>query len=72
MALPSNPTVKDIILAIRELENSGGSSIDVQVDSVSIVSNDVADLQTIDADYNASTNKLATNSNLPYVIKLAN
>lgn len=43
----------------------GGSSTDVQVDSTSITSGGVADIKTISGDYNASTNKLATQKNIP-------
>lgn len=50
-----------------ELDAGGGSSTDVQVDSVSITSNNVADIKTINGNYNASTNKIATASDLPQV-----
>ena len=43
----------------------GGTSTDVQVDSTSITSGGVADLKTKNGDYNASTNKLTTESDLP-------
>lgn len=45
----------------------GGASTDVQVDGTSITSGGVADLRTINADYNSSTNKLATASDIPDV-----
>lgn len=50
--------------------DAGGSSnvvTDVQVDSTSIVSSGVADLKTINGNYNSSTNKIATASDLPQV-----
>jgi len=46
--------------------SSGGIS-DVMVDNVSIVSNNIADLQTINGDYDATTNKLATQNDLPNI-----
>lgn len=45
----------------------GGGSIDVQVDSTSITSGGVANLKTINGDYDASTNKLATENDLPTI-----
>lgn len=49
------------------LAGGGGTPTDVKVDGTSITSNNEADLQTINGDYNASTNKLATASDLPTV-----
>lgn len=49
------------------LDAGGSSATDVQVDSVSITSNDVADIKTINGNYNASTNKFALQSDLPQV-----
>lgn len=49
----------------------GGTSTDVQVDGTSITSGGVADLRTINANYNASTNKLATASDIPDISGLA-
>ena len=43
---------------------SGGSETDVQINGSSIVSNDVADIQ-VEGTYNASTNKIATMSEIP-------
>lgn len=45
----------------------GGSATDVQVDNVSQVVNGVANLKTKNGNYNASTNKLVTESDLPTV-----
>ena len=45
----------------------GGSSTDVKVDGTSITSNNEADLKTINGNYNASSNKLATASDIPSV-----
>ena len=45
----------------------GGTATDVKVDGTSITSNNEADLQTINGDYDASTNKLATASDLPNI-----
>lgn len=42
----------------------GGTVTDVQVDNNSVVQSDVAHLNTINSNYNASTNKLATKSEL--------
>lgn len=50
-----------------DLDAGGSSATDVQVDSVSITSNDVADIKTINGNYNASTNKFALQSDLPQV-----
>ena len=47
--------------------SGGGTATDVKVDGTSITSNNEADLQTINGDYNASTNKLATEADLPTV-----
>ncbi len=53
--------------AIRQWTNSAaGSSLDVQVNGTSIVSNDVANIVTNTA-YNSSTNKIATMSDIPTV-----
>lgn len=52
------------LLGSGNITISGGSATDVQVDSVSITSNNVADLKTINGNYNASTNKIATASDL--------
>jgi hypothetical protein len=45
---------------------SGGSSTDVKINGTSITSNDEADIQT-EGTYNATTNKIATMSDLPTV-----
>lgn len=49
---------------------SSATSTDVQVDSTSITSGGVADLKTINGNYNASSNKLATASDLPASITI--
>ena len=49
----------------------GGTATDVQVDSTSITVAGVANLQTINGDYNASTNKIATASDIPDISGLA-
>ena len=43
----------------------GGTVTDVQVDNNSVVQSDVAHLKTMNSNYNASTNKLATKNDLP-------
>ena len=48
----------------REI-SGGGTATDVQVDDVSQVVSGTANLKTISGDYNASTNKLATQKNIP-------
>ena len=45
----------------------GGTATDVQVDSTSITSGGVANLKTKNGDYNATTNKLVTESDIPDV-----
>lgn len=40
--------------------SGGGTATDVQIDSTSITSNNVANIKTINSNYNASTNKIAT------------
>lgn len=66
MALPNNPTPAELVKAVKELEQGGGgTSTDVQVDSVSQVSGGVANLKTKNGNYNPSTNKLVTESDLP-------
>jgi hypothetical protein len=66
--LVSGTNIKTInnqsILGSGNINISGGSATDVQVDSVSITSNNVADLKTMNGNYNASTNKIATASDL--------
>lgn len=49
----------------------GGTATDVQVDSTSITVAGVANLQTINGNYNASTNKIATANDIPDVSGLA-
>ena len=46
----------------------GGTPTTVKVDGTSITSNDEADILTMNSNYNASSNKLATASDLPTVI----
>ena len=46
------------------IQGGGGSATDVQVDSTSITSQGVANLVTKNANYNASTNKLVTESDI--------
>lgn len=48
------------------ITSGGGSATDVQVNGSSIVSNDVANL-SVEGNYNASTNKIATMSEIPTV-----
>lgn len=73
-ALVSGTNIKTInnqsILGSGNLEISSGtqSSIDVQVDGVSIVDNDIANLATINNNYNENSNKIATAGDLPSVI----
>lgn len=66
-ALVSGTNIKTInsqsLLGSGDITISGGSSTDVQVNGTSIVSNDVANLVTATA-YDATTNKLATESDL--------
>lgn len=66
MALGNNPTPNELVKAVKALEQGGGgTATDVQVDSTSITSGGVADLKTKNGDYNASTNKLTTEGDLP-------
>lgn len=44
--------------------SGGGTATDVQIDSTSITSSNVANIKTINANYNSSSNKLATASDL--------
>lgn len=69
MALSNNPTPNELVKAVKELEQGGGSSTDVQVDSVSQVSGGVANLKTKNGNYNATTNKLVTENDLPVGIQ---
>ncbi len=46
------------------ISGGGGTAIDVQINSNSIISNDVANL-SVEGNYNASTNKIATMSEVP-------
>ena len=46
------------------IEGGGGSATDVQINGTSITSNDVANIVT-EGTYNASTNKIATKSDIP-------
>ena len=48
------------------ITSGGGSATDVQINGSSIVSNDVANL-SVEGNYNASTNKIATMSEIPTV-----
>lgn len=50
-----------------DFTNMSGDATIVQVDGTSITSSGVANLQTINSDYNATTNKLATASDIPSV-----
>ena len=43
---------------------AGGTATDVQIDSTSITSNNVANIKTMNSNYNASSNKIATASDL--------
>lgn len=73
MALSNNPTPNELVKAVKALEQGGGgSSTDVQVDSVSQVSGGVANLKTINGNYNANTNKLATESDIPIMPEVKN
>ena len=59
------PTNPEIISKINEIiDNLGGSSTDVQINSTSITSSGVANILTNSA-YNASSNKIATMSDIP-------
>ena len=49
----------------------GGASTNVKVDGTSITSNNEADILTINGNYNASSNKIATASDLPDISGLA-
>ena len=53
-----------------DLSNSAGSSVDVQINGTSIVSNDVANILTNTA-YDSSTNKIATMSDIASAIGTA-
>lgn len=68
--LVSGTNIKTInnqsLLGSGNISISGGSSTDVQVNGTSITSNNVANLVTNTA-YNASSNKIATMSDLPSV-----
>lgn len=68
--LVSGTNIKTInnesILGSGNISISGGSSTDVQVNGTSITSNNVANLVTNTA-YNASSNKIATMSDVPSV-----
>ena len=48
-----------------------GGSTDVQIDGVSITSSNVADILTMNGNYNASSNKMATASDIPDISGLA-
>lgn len=66
--LVSGTNIKTIngnsVLGSGDITIQAGQSVDVQVDGTSIVSNDVANLQTINSDYDATTNPLATQNDL--------
>ena len=59
------PTQNELIDKVNEvIDNLGGTSTDVQVNGTSITSNGVANIVTNTA-YNASSNKIATMSDVP-------
>ncbi len=72
--LVSGTNIKTInnqsLLGSGNISISGGSSIDVQINGTSIVNNDVANILTQTA-YNASTNKLATMTDIANAITTA-
>lgn len=65
--IPSQKAIKSYV----DNHSGGGSSTDVQINGTSITSQGVADILTNSA-YNASTNKIATMSDLPSTSGLAN
>ena len=68
--LVSGTNIKTInnesLLGSGNITVSGGASTDVQINGTSITSNNVADIIT-ESSYNASTNKIATMSDIPNV-----
>ena len=67
MALPNNPTQLDVVKAIKDLESQpSGSATDVQINGTSITSGGVANIVTKTA-YDATTNKIATENDIPTV-----
>lgn len=71
LELVSGTNIKTInnesVLGSGNISVSGGTPTTVKVDGTSITSNNEADLKTINSNYNASSNKLATASDLPTV-----
>lgn len=65
--ITSAPTPNETIGKINEIiDNLGGGGTDVQINGTSITSNNVANIVTNTA-YNASTNKIATMSDVPSI-----